>query len=56
MVDWGLAQFVERDPKVKAGGEETLMPEMLDKPNKGGRRGQAFCSVFKGCKHTTRVG
>jgi hypothetical protein len=35
VVDWRLAQFVERDPRAKAGGEETRMPEMLDKANKG---------------------
>ena len=35
VVDWGLAQFVERDPKAKASGEETLMPEMLDKAKQG---------------------
>jgi serine/threonine-protein kinase len=35
VVDWGLAQFVERDPKAKASGEETLMPEMLEKAKHG---------------------
>jgi hypothetical protein len=54
-VDSGLAQFVEHDPKAKAGGKETLMPEMLDKANKGVRRGQGLGSVFKGCKRTMGV-
>jgi hypothetical protein len=56
MVDWGLAQFVERDPKAKAGGEQTLMPEMLDKANNGGRRDQALGSVVRRCNLTMAVG
>jgi serine/threonine-protein kinase len=57
VVDWGLAQFIERDAQAKASGEQTLLPGMIDNgddalANRGGTIGYLAPEQLPGSSET----